>query len=202
MMLNALDRFRPFAKFHTDRHFKYIIARRDEHKEELQSYYKLTEEDMEEITKEWSEEILVPVNHTELSDPDLIGSLVVTREEYDAPNSRGKKKKEDVHEIHKTSEETTSDSPSRGGDNEVDKEEKEGEEDKQNQGEVTLPRNPLEEAETSKKIKVSPMKPTSRKKSKASNPNMQIVLMVDDFNFIIIAISDASEDILQRNEAK
>jgi hypothetical protein len=28
-------------------------ACRDESKEELQSYYKLTDEDMEEITKEW-----------------------------------------------------------------------------------------------------------------------------------------------------
>jgi hypothetical protein len=54
----------------------------------------------------------------------------------------------------------------------VDKEEKEGEEDKKKQGEVTPPRNPLEEAETSKKRKVSPMKPTSRKKSKASKPKL------------------------------
>jgi hypothetical protein len=56
---------------------------------------------------------------------------VVTHEEYDAPNSSRKKNKEDVQEIHSTSEETTSDSRSGGGDNEVDKEEKEGEEDKQ-----------------------------------------------------------------------
>jgi hypothetical protein len=35
-------------------HFIYITACRDESKEELQSYYKLTDEDMEEITKEWS----------------------------------------------------------------------------------------------------------------------------------------------------
>jgi hypothetical protein len=50
----------------------------------------------------------------------------------------------------------------------VEKEEKEGEEDKKKRGEITLPRNPLEEAETSNKRKVSPMKPTSWKKSKAS----------------------------------
>jgi hypothetical protein len=41
-------------KFCIDRHFIYITARADEHKEELQSYYKLTEEDIEEITKDWS----------------------------------------------------------------------------------------------------------------------------------------------------
>jgi len=51
-MLNTLHRFRPLAKFCVDRHFIYITACGDEHKEELQSYYKLIEEDMEEITKE------------------------------------------------------------------------------------------------------------------------------------------------------
>jgi hypothetical protein len=31
----------------------------DESKEELQSYYKLTEEDLEEITKEWPTKFLI-----------------------------------------------------------------------------------------------------------------------------------------------
>jgi hypothetical protein len=61
MMSNTLHRFRPLTKFCTDRHFIYIIVCGDEDKEELQSYYILTEEDMEEITKEWSIEFLVPV---------------------------------------------------------------------------------------------------------------------------------------------
>ena len=39
-------------KFCVDRHFIYIIVRADEHKEEIQSYYKLREEDLEEITKD------------------------------------------------------------------------------------------------------------------------------------------------------
>jgi hypothetical protein len=54
----------------------------------------------------------------------------------------------------------------------------------------------------SKKRKVSPMKLTSWKKSKASNPMLQTMLMVDDLEFIIIAVSDTSKDILQRNEEK
>jgi hypothetical protein len=58
---------------------------------------------MEEITKEWPAEFLVPVEQTELSDPDLIGSLVVTREEYDAPSKSWKKKKEEVQELNITS---------------------------------------------------------------------------------------------------
>jgi hypothetical protein len=51
---------------------------------------------MEEITKEWPTEFLMPVDQEELSDPDLIGSLMVTCEEYDAPNNRKRKKKEEV----------------------------------------------------------------------------------------------------------
>jgi hypothetical protein len=46
------------------------------------------------------------------------------------------------------------------------------------------------------------MKPTSRKKSNASKTKLQTVLTLDDFDFIMEAVSDASEDILQRNEAK
>jgi hypothetical protein len=61
MTLNTLHRFRPFMKFFIDKHFIYITARKNETKEELQSYYKFIEEDMEEINKEWPSEFLVPI---------------------------------------------------------------------------------------------------------------------------------------------
>jgi hypothetical protein len=86
-------------------------------KEELQSYYKLTDEDMEEITKEWPAKFLVPVEDVELSDPDIIGSPLVTRTEYDGQRStKKKKKKEEVQDIDSeekdnTSEETVPNSP-------------------------------------------------------------------------------------------
>jgi hypothetical protein len=200
MTSNTLDRFRPLMKFRADRHFIYITACADESKEELQYYYKLTTEDLEEIIKDWPAELLIPADPAELSDPDLIGNPVVTREEYDAPSSSRKKKKQDVQEVHNTSEETASESPSGGGDDEVNKEEKEQEEDKQ--GEVTPPQNLPDDTDPSKKRKVSPMKPSSWKKSKSNKPKMQNVLTVDDFDFIISAVGDASEEILQRNEAK
>jgi hypothetical protein len=201
MMPNTLDRFRTLMKFCADRHFLYITTHTNENKEELQSYYNLTEEDLEEITKEWPTEFLIPVAKVELSDPNLIGSPVVTREEYNAPNSSRIKKNEDVQELSSASEETASDSPGGGEGDEVDKEEKEekaGEEDKLKQGEVTPPWNPLDDTDPSKKRKVSPMKPTSWKKSKARKPKIQTVLTIDDFNFIIIAVSEASQDILQK----
>jgi hypothetical protein len=56
---------------------------------------------------------------------------MVTREEYDAPNSSRKKKKEEVQELSNASKETTPDSTEGGGGDEVDKEEDEGEESKQ-----------------------------------------------------------------------
>jgi hypothetical protein len=57
-------RFRPLMKFNVDRHFTYITTRADEHKHQLQSYYKLTKDDLEEITKEWSANLLVPTDPT------------------------------------------------------------------------------------------------------------------------------------------
>jgi hypothetical protein len=67
---------------------------------------------------------------------------------------------------------------------------------------VTPPKDPLTEVETSNKIKVSPKKPSVRKKSRANKPHLQIVLMVDDIDLIIAVVSDTSEEILQKNEAK
>jgi hypothetical protein len=48
----------------------------------LQSYYKLTDEDMEEITKEWPVEFFVSVDDPELSELDIIGSPLVTQVEH------------------------------------------------------------------------------------------------------------------------
>jgi hypothetical protein len=170
MTLNTLHTYRPLAKFYTKCHFIYITARKDESKEELQLYYKLTEEDLEEITKEWPIEFLVSVGYVELSDTNLIGSLVVTRMEYDGLSSAKKNNNEeevqdiDSEEKDSASEETAPDSLERGGGDEVNQE-GEGEEDKQEKGKVTLPKDTLTEAETSKRRKVSPKKPSARKKS-------------------------------------
>jgi hypothetical protein len=105
MTLNTLHRFRPLAKFHTNRHFIYITTCRDETKEEFLWYYKITDEDMEEITKEWRDEFLVPVEKTEFSNLDIIESPMVNREEDDGPGNSKMKKKEVVQEINSLSEE-------------------------------------------------------------------------------------------------
>jgi hypothetical protein len=70
-------------------------------------------------------EFLIPVAKAELSNPNLIGSPVVTHEEYNAPRNSKRKKNEDVQELSSTSEETSSYSPGGGGGDKVDKKEKE-----------------------------------------------------------------------------
>jgi hypothetical protein len=115
---------------------------------------------MEEITKEWPIDFLVPVEQKELSDPDVIRSPLVTQTKYDSPSSaKIKKKKEEVQDIdseenNNALEETVLDSPAGGGGDEVNQEE-EGEADKQEEGEVTSLKDPLVEAKTSKKRKGS-----------------------------------------------
>jgi hypothetical protein len=77
-----------------DQHFIYIIAHTDEHKEEIQSYYKLTKEDLKEITKDWSTEILIPANPIEMSDPELNKNPETTHEAKDTPRPSRRKKTE------------------------------------------------------------------------------------------------------------
>jgi hypothetical protein len=108
MTPNTLHQYRPLAKFHTDQHFIYITVRRDERKEELQFYYKMIDEDMEEITKEWPTEFLVLVEDEELSNPDIIGSPIVTWVKYDGQTSvKKKKKKKEVQDKETDKEDNT-----------------------------------------------------------------------------------------------
>jgi hypothetical protein len=72
MTPHTLHQYRPIEKFCTDPHFIYITTHRDKNQEELQSYYKLSDEYMEQITKEWSEELLVPIADEELSEIETI----------------------------------------------------------------------------------------------------------------------------------
>jgi hypothetical protein len=53
-----------------------------------------------------------------------------------------------------------------------------------------------------KKRKVSPLKPSSRKKSRATVTKMQTTLTPDDFDFIIAALNDASLEIMEKQGAK
>jgi hypothetical protein len=53
-----------------------------------------------------------------------------------------------------------------------------------------------------KKRKVSPSKPSSQKKSKASMTNMQTFLTSNDFYFIIATLNDASLEMVEKEGSK
>jgi hypothetical protein len=146
-------------KFNADNHFIYNTVFANEHKKQLQSYYKLTEEDLEEITKDWSTDLLIPADPTEISDIDS----PETTQDTLGPSKT--KKIEEVQDLDNSSVNTASISPEKGGDGgEID-----GTEVEQKKGEVTQPRD---EEDPSKKKKVSTLNPSSQKKSKASMTKM------------------------------
>jgi hypothetical protein len=111
--------------------------------------------------------------------------------EYDMPGTSKRKKTEEFQDLSSASEKIASVSPNRWDDDEI--EDINGKEDEKNQGEVTPPRD---EANPLKKRKFSTPKPSSRKKSRATMTKMKIVLTVDDFDFIITVVNDASQEIL------
>jgi hypothetical protein len=97
-------------KFSVDCHFIYITPCVDENKQQLQSYYKLMEDDLEEITKEWSLNLLVPEELAEMSDVDSPETAT------NIPGPRKIKKTEEVHDLDSASVKTTSISTKQGGD--------------------------------------------------------------------------------------
>jgi hypothetical protein len=181
---NTLHRFRPLMKFSVDHHFIYITVCADEHKQQLQSYYKLTEDDLEEITKEWSTNLFVPVDPAEMSDVDSPETVP------DTTGPRKIKKTEEVHDLANASVNTVSISAEKGGD---------GIEVEQKKGEVTPPRD---EEDPSKKRKVSPSKLSSSKKMKATRTKFETTLTSDNFDFIVVALNDALIEITKNQEAK
>jgi hypothetical protein len=183
MTLNILHQFRPLMKLSADQHFTYITVHTDEHKKQLQSYYKLTEEDLEEITKDWSVEIFIPADPTETSDIDSL------EETQDTPGPSGAKKTKEVQELDSASMKNASISPEKGGD---------GEE----LGDKEVEQNKRDKVDPLKKRKGSPSKPSSQKKEKATMKNMQTVLTFDEFDFLIESLQDASLEIKEKQEAK
>jgi hypothetical protein len=66
-------------------------------------------------------------------------------------------------------------------------------------GEVTPPRD---ETDLLNKRKVSPQKPSSRKKYRATMTKMKTILTIDDFYFIIASLKNTSLEITEKQEAQ
>jgi hypothetical protein len=170
----------------------------------LQGYYKLIDNGMEHITKEWLEDFLVLVDDAKLSDPDIIGIPLITRVEHAGKSSvKKKKKKEEVQNIEIDEEDSASEGnrsilPGGGDDTNGKGGGDEGE--NQGEGEATPPKTPP--IETPQKRKISLHKPSARKKTRASKPKMEATLTEDDISLVHGAMKDSLEDILQRYGAK
>jgi hypothetical protein len=108
----------------------------------------LTEDDLEEITKEWFADLLVLADPTDMSDVDSPETMP------DTPGPSKTNKNDEVHDVHSTSVETSSTSPEQGDDGR----ELGGMEFEKNKGEVTPPRD---EEDPTKKRKVTPQNPSS-----------------------------------------
>jgi hypothetical protein len=145
----------------------------------------MTEDDLEEITKDWLADLLIPADLSEISNLDSPETA------SDTPGPSKIKKTEEVHDLDNTSMKTASISIEQGGGGgEID-----GAEVEQKKGEVTLPRD---EEDPLKKMKVSLLKPSSRKKIKATMTKMQTILTSDDFDFIIAVLNDALLEIAEK----
>jgi NTP pyrophosphatase (non-canonical NTP hydrolase) len=70
---------------------------------------------------------------------------------------------------------------------------------KKNKGKVTLPRD---EENPTKKRKVTPPKPSFRKKARATRATFKTTLTSNDFDLLVIALNDASLEIAEKKEAK
>jgi hypothetical protein len=93
-----------------DHHFIYITTRSDEHKQQIQSYYKLAEEELEEITKDWSADLLI------LAYPVEISNLDSPENASDTPGPSNIKKTEEVHDLDSASMKIASILAEQGGD--------------------------------------------------------------------------------------
>ena len=102
-------------KFNVDRHFIYIIAHTDENKEKLQYYYKMIEEDLEEIIKEWSANLLVSTNPVEMSDIDSLEVAQNTPGPSKTKKTNNIKKDEDIQNVDSRSVRTASITPEQVG---------------------------------------------------------------------------------------
>jgi hypothetical protein len=148
-------------KFNMDRQFIYITVCINENHQQLQSYYKLTEDYLEEITKECLVDFLVPTDPADMFNVDSPETTP------DTARPRKIKKTEEVNDLDNASIKTASISVEQGGD---------GPKVEQKKGEVTLLRD---EEDPSKKRKVYPRKPSSRKKMKETRTKFETTLTSD-----------------------
>jgi hypothetical protein len=101
------------------------------------------------------------------------------------------KKTEEVQDVDSLSVRTASITPDEEGDDEEDTETRK----------VKVP-PPRDEEDSSKKMKVSPLKSSSRKKPRTPVTKMRTALTLENFDFIVATVNDASKEIIEKQEVK
>jgi hypothetical protein len=188
--LNTLQRFRPLVKFSMNHHFIYLTPRADEHQEQLQSSYKLIKEDLEEITKDWSTDLLVPADPVDILDidsPEAAQDTPGPSKTKKTKKTKEMKKNEEVQDVDSLSVRTASITPDQEG-NDEDLEEVE--------------QQPEDKVQVLKKRKGSPSKSSSKKKAKETMTKMNTTLNPYDFSFLLTTFNEAIEEITEKQEAK
>jgi hypothetical protein len=118
MTPNNLHRFQPLIKFGVDRHFIYITTRAYDNKEQLYLYYNLIEEYLEDITKEWSVDLLIPADPAEVSGIDIPEAAENTPRPSKTNKTKKTKKDEEIQDVERRSIRMESITPEKGGNGE------------------------------------------------------------------------------------
>jgi hypothetical protein len=124
-----------------------------------------------------------------------MSNMEIPKAMLDTPGPRNTNKDDEVQDIHSTSTKTTSISLAQRGDGE----ELGGIEVEKNKGKVTPPR---EEEDPTKKRNITPPKPSSQNKTKATWTTFKTTLTPDDFDFLITVLNYASLEIAEKQEVK
>jgi hypothetical protein len=152
----------------------------------LSSYYKLTEEDLEEITKEWSTDLLIaanPVDISYISSPEATQDTPRPSKTKKTKKTKEIKKTEEVQDVDSHSVRTASITPDEeGNDEDLEK----------------VEQQPENEVEVLKKRKGSPSKSSIKKKAKATMTKMKTTLNPYDFIFFLTTLNEAIEEIIEK----
>jgi hypothetical protein len=127
-------------------------------------------------------DLFVSADPTEMSNINSPETMQDTLGPSKTKKAKTTKKSEKVQDVDSLYIRTTSITP-----------DEEGIETEQQRVEVPLPRD---EEDSSKKRKVSPLKFSSRKKPRTLVTKMRTTFTLDDFDFIVAVVNDASKEIM------
>jgi hypothetical protein len=128
-------------------------------------------------------DLLVSADPVEMSDIDSPKTTQDTPGPSKIKKAKMTKKTEEVQDVDSLSVRMASITPDEEGDTETQK--------------FEVP-PPKDEEDSLKKRKVSPLKSSSKKKPRTPITKMRTALTLDDFDFIVAIVNDASKEIIEK----